>query len=192
MKPLLRLLFSVGQLATVTVLSRLVLAAAYIGVSCFVISQVLSESYLPTATRDLPAGHELVAGDLETREIKKLLAHYLQNEVKQGKSVTSDMVTPKSLPPELAPTIAAVVTMKQQVLKQRGIVQGSTVEIRLAPPAGKLQGKVAKLICDELTCSVIVGLTKTPPLTIAPSDFSNADVHLDTTPTSTPPPVTQP
>src|SRR5262249_34328956 len=182
------------RLVFVTVVARLLLAGAYIWVSGYVIKRVVERARppAPTATQDLKAGHELAQGDLETEEIKTLVTRYLRKDVDKGLPITADMVSPKQLPPPVAPTIAAVVTMPQHLLRRRNIVEDSPVEIHLANSPLRLPGKVAKLICHELPCSVIVSLAKTPPTAIGPADFSTADIVLELPPAPPPPPAAGP
>jgi hypothetical protein len=166
------------RLVIVTVLARLVIAGAYVWVSYHVINLVVARSHspLPVATQALKAGHKIVAGDLQTAETAAFVDQFLRKDVAKGSPVTPDMVSPRQLPPELAPTIAAIVMIPVRLLKQRNIADGSAVEIQLANSPLKLPGKVVKLYCDEQTCAVIVSLAKIPPSTIGPADFSSADI----------------
>lgn len=177
------------QLWIATLGARLLLATAYILVSGYVISLVINRTGppAPTAAQDLNAGHELTLGDLETEQTKALVNRHLRKEVDKGKPITADMVSPTQLPAAIAPTIAAIVTMPQQLLKRRNLVEGSTVEVQLANSPQKLPGKIAKLICDDQTCSVIVSLAKVPPSTVGPADFASADVVPPSSPSPQPP-----
>jgi hypothetical protein len=160
-----------------TVVSRFLLALAYVGLGVWIVLRIAARSPdLPVAARALNANHRLAAGDLQTEATAALVGKYLETRVDQGKPVAKEMVSRWRVATNLPATLAAVVAVARKAVEQRGLGETSKVRIVFPNTTQELAGVLDDVRCDEQICSLIVGLPAPPPSTINPLDFSKADV----------------
>jgi hypothetical protein len=139
---------------------------------------------VPMAAHDLGRNRQLVAGDLETSNIKPLLGQYLKSDVRAGSPVTKDMVDSKPLQPPIPSTMAALVTIPLSWLKTNQFAVGGDAQICLkSGPFGDAT-KILTIDCDERVCMVLL---KMPNVAHPATDAEISGAQLLAAPATCPP-----
>jgi hypothetical protein len=168
---------------------RVVVVVSYVLLAAWVTYNIAIHSSAPTpvARQDLKADHKLEPGDLQTEQTAALIGRFLRRDVGLGNPITPDMISAQRLPPRIANTIAAIVTVPQETAQKRGIVEGAAVLVTQNGKPLTAAGKVVGLDCDEQACTITVALPKTPGQTIDPDAVLSADIELAPPPAPTVP-----
>jgi hypothetical protein len=164
------------RLAFVTAAPRIIIAAIYLGVSCYLICKIGGAPSVVVATRPLHTNDVLSRDDLQTSETAKLVGKYLQRDVAPGQPITSDTVGPQELASKIASaSVAVIVRVSSTDLHNRGIQDGSPVAVTVK--SDTVSGVVEKIDCNAAQqCAVFVSVTGKVPQAVDAQALATADI----------------
>jgi hypothetical protein len=167
------------ELWYVTVTPRVIIAAAYVAVSCYLISKISGASSVVVASRQLHTNDVLSTDDLQTSETAKLVRKYLHQDVAPGQPITRDIVGPQKLPPKIASaSVAVIVRISSADLLNRGIQEGSSVVVTMK--SDTVSGMVERIDCNAQQCAVFVSVIGKVPQSIDTQALAAADIQSTT------------
>ncbi|MDW5314526.1 hypothetical protein [Rhizobium sp. PL01] len=136
-----------------------------------------SEAPEPVTRVTLQRNHLIGYGDLQTPALTGLVGKYLKEDVAAGGKVTNNMVQGSALPPRMANTMAAIISIPVLASQSVGIKPGLDVYIcdRKRQGVGGLT-KVISVDCDETFCQVTIKLSKIPGQTVDPDILKDASL----------------